>query len=220
MKKMYCKKHKHINIIIIIVIAIIIGVHFVFKFFNSKSLNMFLEYSEVETKKIITKILVESVNDNVINNINTDDLFLILKQNNSIKSIDLNSKYINTILNNVSKISEEALNELENRKSVFKLPSGIMFNNGILSNIFPTIPIRLNIIGNVLCVLNTKVESYGINNALFKLNIDITVDVKILLPFVSKNTTVIASVPIIIKLIEGEIPEYLLGGYLNNSFSN
>ena len=220
MKKMYCRKSRHINIIIILIVAIIISVYFVFKFFNSKSMNLFLEYSEIETKKIVTKILISSINDNVINSMDTDKLFLITKQNNNIKSIDLNSKYINLVLNEVSKISENTLNELENSKEVFKLPSGIMFNNGILSNVFPSIPIRLNIIGNVLCVLNTKVESYGINNALFKLNIDVSVDVKILLPFVSKNTTIIASVPIVIKLIEGEIPEYLLGGYLNNSFSN
>lgn len=217
MKKMYCKKNKKsINILTIILILIILGIHFMFKFFNDKAIPIFMEYSEIQTKKIISEVILNSISSKAIN---TKELFYTSSKGN-IESFDLNTEYINTILNDVTKEVDKKLYELETKDSIFKLPSGIIFNNNILSNIFPKIPIKLDIIGNTLCVLNTKIESYGINNALFKLNIDITIDVKILMPFISKTTSIMVSTPIVIKLIEGNIPSYLLGGYYNNSFSN
>ena len=181
---------------------------------------IFIEYSEVETKKIISKVIVDLINNEVLENINSSDLFYTTNESGKLETFDLNSKYINSILNEISVKVDNRLLELEQSNSVFKLPSGIIFNNNILSNIFPKIPIKLDIVSNALCIINTKIESYGINNALFKLNIDVSVDAKILMPFTSKTTSITTSIPIVIKLIEGNIPGYFLGGYYNNSFSN
>lgn len=220
MKKMYLRKrktNKFVFLLIIIIISLIIS----FKFFNNKAKNIFIEYSVLETKKIVSSVIMSSVNNHILNNIDINNLILIMRDNNNnIQTIDLNTIYINSILNEVASVVDSNLNNKLNTNYSFKLPSGIIFNNGILVNLFPKIPIKLNIIGNTMCVINTKIESYGINNAIFKLNIDITVDVKILLPFISRETIVTASMPIIIKLIEGSVPGYYLGGYLNNSFSN
>ena len=219
MKKMYYRKKKK-NTLVILIILIMIGVHFTFKFFNNRAIPLFIEYSETQTKKIISEVIIESINSEIINNIEPDKLFYTSTSSSNIESFDLNSKYINSILRDISTKLDKKLNELENNDSVFKLPSGIMFNNNIISNLFPKIPIKLDIVGNTLCVLNTKIESYGINNALFKLNVNITIDVKILMPFTSKNTAITVSMPLLIKLIEGNIPSYLLSGYYSNSFSN
>ena len=220
MKKMYLRKrktNKFVFLLIIIIISLIVS----FKFFNNKAKNIFLEYSILETKKIVSSVIMSSVNNHILNNIDINNLILIMRDNNNnIQTIDLNTIYINSILNEVASVVDSNLNNKLNTNYSFKLPSGIIFNNGILVNLFPKIPIKLDIIGNTMCVINTKIESYGINNAIFKLNIDITVDVKILLPFISRETIVTASMPIIIKLIEGSVPGYYLGGYLNNSFSN
>ena len=218
---MYCKKkRKNKNVIIILIIFILLGIHITFKFFNEKAMPIFIEYSEVETKKIISKVIVDLINNEVLENINSSDLFYTTNESGKLETFDLNSKYINSILNEISVKVDNRLLELEQSNSVFKLPSGIIFNNNILSNIFPKIPIKLDIVSNALCIINTKIESYGINNALFKLNIDVSVDAKILMPFTSKTTSITTSIPIVIKLIEGNIPGYFLGGYYNNSFSN
>ena len=177
-----------------------------------------MDYSIIETKKIVSKIIIDSINKEIINDIDSNNMFLIVKDSNDkIETIDIDSKYINYILNKVTTIIDENLNSLENKDSIFKLP---LFNNNILSNIFPRIPVRIDIIGNTLCVINTNVESYGINNALFKVNIDITIDIRILLPFVSEITTISTNIPIVTKLITGEIPGYYFGDYFNKSYSN
>ena len=218
MKKMRIKKKRSFNTIIIVIILIIIALGISFNYINKKSKTIFMKYSEIETKKIISKIITDSINNEVLNDIELNNLFIILKNSNDkIESIDLNSKYINYILNSATTILDKNLNELESKERVFEMP---IFSNGVLSNIFPKIPVKLNIIGNTLCIVSTNVESYGMNNALFKVNLDISIDIRILMPFVSQVTSVSTSMPIVIKLIEGDIPGYYFGDYFNKTYSN
>ena len=218
MKRMSIKKHKKINVVILLILLIIVTLFLVFRYLNKKSKELFMDYSIIETKRIISKLIIDSINNEVLDNMDINDLFIILKnKDDKIESIDINPKYINHILNNTTTILDNNLSKLEKEKSIFLLP---LFNNNILSNIFPKVPVRINVIGNTLCFINTKVESYGINNALFKVEIEIKVDVRILLPFVSDVASISTSTPIIIKLIEGEIPGYYLGDYFNKTYSN
>ena len=215
MKRMHIKRKHRINILMFIVILIVGTLFISFQYLNKKSKTIFMDYSIIETKKIISKVIVDSID---INNINTNDLFIILKnKDDTIESIDINSKYINYILNNTTNVLDKNLNKLENDKSIFMLP---LFNNTVISNIFPKIPVRINIIGNTLCLIDTKIESYGINNALFKIDLNVKLDIRILLPFVSKITTVETNIPIVIKLIEGKIPSYYFSDYFNKTYSN
>ena len=80
-----------------------------------------------------------------------------------------------------------------------------------LNNLLPKIPVRLNLVGTIFCKLTTDVESYGINNAIFRVNITATTTVKVVLPFTSKNVALEATIPIIIKIIEGDVPNYYFG---------
>lgn len=242
MKRMYLKKrrkkkNKILNLIIIIFILIIISVIYIFKVFNDKALPQFLSYSEIETTKIVTSIISSTVTEQVANSISVEDLFITTKDSNgNIKSIDFDTKNVNMILTRTIDVVEESLKYLEtgeieklklNNASlvsddklkkgiIYELPSGIIFNNVILNNILPKIPVKINLIGNIFCKLNTDVVDYGINNALIKVNINIEVEVKILLPFVSSNSKINVDVPIIMKIMEGNVPSYYFDGYLGS----
>ena len=80
----------------------------------------------------------------------------------------------------------------------------------------PKIPVRIDLISNIFCRINTDIKSYGINNALMTVSINITASVKVLLPFVSDTVEISSDVPVIIKLIEGSVPSYYFDGYLGN----
>lgn len=237
LKKYKHKKNKFVNKMIFIVILLIVSIIYIFKIFNEKALPQFISYSEIETKKIVSNIISNTVTQEITNNINMDDLFITLKDSNGdIQSIDFNSNEVNKILVNSSKSVEQNLKYLEkgevdklnlsnydNQKLkngiIYELPSGIIFNNTLLSNILPKIPIKMSLIGNVLAKLTTSVDSYGINNALIKVNINIEAEVKILMPFVSSNTILNVDVPIIMKIMEGSVPSYYFGGYLDTIVS-
>ena len=237
LKKYRKKKKKISNKILFIIILLIFSIIYIFKIFNQKALPQFISYSEIETKKIVSNIISNTITEEITNNINMDDLFIILRDSNGdIQSIDFNSSMVNKILVDSSKSVEQNLKYLEkgqidklnlsnynNEKLkngiIYELPSGIIFNNTLLNNILPKIPIKMNLIGNVLAKLTTSVDSYGINNALIKVNINIEAEVKILMPFVSSNTLLNVDVPIIIKILEGRVPSYYFGGYLDSIVS-
>ena len=224
------KSNKTINKIIIIIILLILSVIYVFKKINEKALPQLISYADIETKKVISLLINTTVTNTIANSINYDELFITTKDSNgNILSIDFNSKEVNRILDETSKVVENNINYLSkgdidklDKKSysddgvIYRLPSGVIFNNVLLNNIMPKIPVRIDLISNIFCRINTDIKSYGINNALMTVSINITASVKVLLPFVSDTVEISSDVPVIIKLIEGSVPSYYFDGYLGN----
>lgn len=220
------KKHIKINIIIIIILVLNISIFYVLNFFSEKAIPIFLEYSEIEVKRIATLIINNSIMNNIGTDVELNDLFILKtdKQGNII-SMDVNSSEVNKILlksgnileqnfkylekGEIDKLKMQNLNINSKRKGViYELPSGIVFNNVFLNNLLPKIPVRLNFVGSVFSKITTETESFGINNAIFKVNIHVSSNVKIILPFTSKNIELVATIPILIKIIEGDVPSY------------
>lgn len=237
LKKRRSKKHKIVNSLTLIIILIILLIIYIFKVFNDKALPQLISYSEIETKKIVSSIINSTVVEEIANNIDIEDLFITTKDSEgNVKSIDFNTSEVNKILASSTKVVEKNLKYLETgdveklnltnnilsnydleklkKGIIYEVPSGIIFNNSLLNNIFPKIPVKMDLIGNIFCRLNTDIESYGINNALIKVNIGVEVEVKILMPFVSSSTKIQANIPVVIKIIEGNVPSYYFNGYL------
>ena len=94
-------------------------------------------------------------------------------------------------------------------KGIFALiPLGISLDNIYLANFGPCIPVKLKYIGSVSTNLNTVVKDYGINNAIVTLSVHITVRERIVMPFISKIIVVENDIPIAIRIIQGNIPDY------------
>ena len=238
LKKYKKRKNKILNIIIFILILLITSIFYLLKLFNQKALPQLIEYSEMETLKIVSSIISSTVVEEVADNTNMEELFITLKDSEgNIKSIDFNSSEVNKLLVSASRLIEENLRYLESgnidklkldnyvlqsydkeklkKGIIYELPSGIIFNNILLNNILPKIPIKMNLIGNVYSKLTTDIESYGINNALIKVNIEVEAEVKILMPFISKTSSIDSTIPVIMKVIEGNVPSYYFDGYLD-----
>lgn len=242
MSKMKLKhKLKFSNIVVIFVILISLGVMILFKIFNTKLKPVFLKIANSETKKIATLIINDSVSKQLTSDLTFDNLFNIIKDNKgNINSIDLNSIIVNKVLTtttntailNLKYIEEGKIELLELPDSVivsydkddlkkgiiYKIPTGVVFDNALLSNIGPKIPVKFSLIGSVTSNINTKITNYGINNALIEVYVDLTVELEVILPLMTDNIKVTSSIPIVIKLIQGNIPEYYSNG-LNSTLA-
>lgn len=244
MGRMYLKKRKKqrnrlLNYLTLILILLIFFIILIFNFFNKKALPQLLDYSKIETRKIVSVIVSNTITKELSNKINMENLIIVPKNSNgSIKSIDFNSNEVNKILYYASSLVEQNLKNLEkgnidklnldnsilsnydNNKLkkgiIYELPSGIIFNNVLLNNILPKIPLKMSLLGSVFSELHTDIKPYGINSALIKINVKIKLEVKILLPFVSATENIENNIPIVIKIIEGEVPSYYFDGYSNN----
>lgn len=240
-KKLHLKKSKKkfivkkSNLIIFILVALFIGVSWLFWFMNKKLTPVIMDYAEIQAGRIATLVINQAITKEVTNEMDMDDLFIILKNDDGdIKSIDFNPLFVNKMLSMVTSSVQIYLQNLENGNLdeiglsnvglgdydkdklregiIFEVPTGIVLNNSLLYNIAPKIPVRLSLIGDIVSNVDTKITDYGINNALVEIIIKISVVEQVMLPFASDKITVSTNVPVAIKLIQGDVPNYYLQG--------
>ena len=139
-----------------------------------------------------------------------DSLFSIEKENNDIKRIEYDSYQATKIINQITDNIQNNFSLLEDTsnqgKVIYEVPIGLIFNNGFLRNVGPKVPVRLDMISDVITELSTGVKPYGINNALIEVRVKVTATTIVALPLTSKEITVSNLIPISINVISGSVP--------------
>ena len=242
MKMLLRKKKRKVNVLLICIIIIIflglISGYFI-NFYSRKAIPLLISYAEAESKKLIILVINKAVTKQ-INNVDTDQIFEVTYNNNGeVILVDFNSKRTSIALSTITSLVEFNLRAIEEGKIdmlelpdnsldlydedllgkgiILEVPLGVISNSVLLTNLGPKVPVKISLIGDVSSGFSTDVKEYGINNALITLNIDVSVDTKVVLPFVSENMNVSASIPIAMKVIQGKIPEYYLNGFTTKS---
>lgn len=168
-----------------------------------------------------------------------DNLFSITKNSaGEIQTVDFNAKEVNLLLNLISEKVEENLLKMEEghvdslnvsaalkgynfqklkKGIVCEIPVGVLFGNSLFSNLGPVIPVKLSFLGQVTAHLNTKVKTYGINNAYLELYVHIEVIERITMPMMTDEQKIQLDVPLTMKIIQGKVPNYFQGGIDQNS---
>ena len=217
------KKMNALTIILLLILLFIISLLLVFNYIGKSLSNKVEEYSMVEAKKIISNLINKSIEDDVVDNLRND---LFVKNNNTI---DFDSYKINRLILLINKKLKDNLNKLEKgeleidgitllkdmskikKGVIYEVPSGVIFNNALLSNIGPKIPVKLHMLGDANVQIDTRIKDYGINNAIIELYVKVNVSEQMILPFSTRKVEVEEFFPIAIKLIEGSIPDYYSG---------
>lgn len=194
----------------------------------------------IEVNKLSRNIINKAVNETVLKELETDKLFIIEKNlKGDIQLIDFDALYVNKILSSITENIEKYFYELENGYSsiidiknnlvtntditskkkgvIFEIPMGVATKNPIFSNIGPKIPIKLSLSGDLESCIKTTTQSYGINNSVITVYVNIKVNEQVLLPLITKRNTVSNDIPIAIKVIQGNIPNYYFNGVESNS---
>ena len=228
-------KTKKSTVLIFVIIVIIISTSLLFNFINNKVSPVLMNYAELELTKFSTLIINKAISKQMSDDMDIDELFLLTKDSTGeIKTIDFNPLIVNKLLTLITNTVQLNLKYIEQgnldlvdvpnsvlidydenalkKGVIFEIPSGIVFNNALLSNLGPKIPVKLNLIGDIISNINTKVTNYGINNAMIEVSINMEVTEQVILPFASKRITVTTNIPVAIKLIQGSIPNYYFNG--------
>lgn len=232
-------KNRTKDFIILTIIGLMLAIIFVFKFIDKKVSPVLLNYAELEARKVASVVINSAINKEVSKSINLDDLFIISKDSNGeINTIDFNPIEVNQILANTTEIIQNNLKNLEDgniedldlpnsnylsseedlkRGIIFEIPSGLMFDNSFFNNLGPKIPVRLNLVGDIISEITTNVSNYGINNALIEVRINLKLTEQVILPITSNRIEIEVSVPLALKIIQGTVPNYYLNGLSGNS---
>lgn len=217
--------------IILFIFLIILFIVLSFFYINKKTTPILMKYAEVEISKLSNLIITRTISKQMTGELNLDNLFIIDKGiNGEINTIDFDPKLVNKVLANCTSAVQVNLQYVEQGRLdlvdipelltsdyqtkngiIYYIPSGVVFNNSVLSNLGPKIPVRLNPVGNIEGNIHTKITDYGINNALIEVFVTIKIDEQIILPFSSKIIKVETDIPVAIKIINGKVPESYFG---------
>lgn len=224
LKKKRPKKPKFVNIIILIFILLILITRMILNYINKNISPKLKNYAELELKKISSLIITESINLEDLEKLNINDICIITKnEKQEILTVDINTVIINKIIRNATINIQENLKKLElgmidnnNQKNkngvVLKIPAGEIYDNFLLNNLGPKIPVKLKILGDMKTKINSNIKNYGINNALIEISLDITVTEKVILPISTSEINVNQTIPITLKLVTGTVPNYYSNG--------
>lgn len=224
-------KKNFLKLFIILIIIIIVSI-FVLTLFNNKVTPVYINYAEGEMKRLVTTVINKSISEKLTNEFASQDLFIIKNDSNSnMTMVDFDPVILNRFISSISDIVYENIKLISEKDkdilkkynvsdSIFYIPSGIIFDSPLLNNLGPRIPINMEIISSVNPNLETKVTEYGINNSLVEVFVNINASIKMILPMSSKDITITVIVPVAVKLIQGMVPDYYLGGLIENNKSS
>lgn len=239
-KIIFRTKKSKLNFIVYIIIALFISIFLLFRYINNKVSPLLLDYAEIESKKLSSIIVSKAINNEVAKELTVENLFIITKTDEGeIRTIDFNPVLVNQILLKATTAVQTNLKYLEDgdidklelgdntlinydpdnlREGIFyKVPTGIIFNNAILANLGPKIPVRFSLIGDIIANVITNVSNYGINNALIDAKIHLKLNQRVILPISTRDISVEVTVPIALKIVQGVVPEYYFNGFSANS---
>lgn len=234
------KKIRKINIFLITIIGVITGVILLLNNINKKFTPILLETAELEIGKFSTIVVNKAIAQVLEDKINTEDLFdTIMNEKGEIQTIDFNPIIVNQVLNVATSVVQNNLKLLEQgnldtigiydmdlpenrikdlKKGIItKIPIGVITGNSILANLGPSIPIRLHYIGDVNSNITTKITQYGINNALVEIGVKLQMTAQIILPFTTNKMLLDCDIPLAIKMIQGNVPNYYGSGLVKDS---
>lgn len=111
----------------------------------------------------------------------------------------------------VTKLVKDASVLLEESKSevIYELPLGALTRAVWLMNWGPKIPIRMRMLQAVNGEVTSKVEEYGLNNALLTIQVQLEVEVEVLSPYPIKTIRIQSDIPLVIDVREGPVPIFL-----------
>lgn len=224
------KRHKKFKIYFIICLFIFC-LYLLLSFFSKKMTPIMLSYAESKATKLATLLITQAVNGEVFHTMDVDDLVVTNKDSNGIiKEVDINPIYANKLLNMITNYVQEYIEKVENgdidslgvsdtifssydihklkQGIIYEIPSGVIFDNSLLSNLGPKIPVRINLIGDVETDIKTEITNYGINNVFFKVIAYVEVKMKVLLPFASSSLVASTNIPLVMKIIGGDVPDF------------
>ena len=223
MKRFYKKKKYNRKSKIGIIICCVIFLDIIFFNLFSGRLGKSISYSAMTKIEELTKFYLNDTIKKYLN-IDTKDYIKLNIVNNNIVNVDIDNNKCNVLLNNIITDLESNVKRIElgeitdyhnlemlrsNNGVVVFMPIGVTTNNTLFSRLGPKVPVKVSFLENVDAYVDVEVESYGINNSLIKLYINIKIEEIVVLPIEKDRNNIEYKFLLASKLINGEVPDML-----------
>lgn len=160
----------------------------------------------------VKELVAESINSAVIEVMEEspkeDFLNFTADENGYISMVSANTAYMNEFSSRMTEAIHDNISEIEGEK--VRLPLGTIAGSSLLSQVGPSVNLKIEPIGNASINFTTEFESGGINQTKYKVYMEVVGKVKPVVPFVKEEYEVNTVVPVAETVIVGKVPETYL----------
>ena len=93
---------------------------------------------------------------------------------------------------------------------IYSVHAGYFTGIALLSQVGPQIDVHMKIVSACSGELQVKSTPYGINCTLLEIDLVITTQLLVLTPFLMTQTPVECRIPLVIQIVQGKIPDYII----------
>lgn len=193
----------------LVILCLFFAVVFLFMIFSVIVNPVIVNTIELRAKSISTRAMNSAIADVVMNSIIYDDLINIVTDDmGNISMIQANSVEINNLSKSLAQATENKIEQYGQKGVDVALGSftGVPFFVGL----GPKVTLRATPIGAVTCNFVSKFENAGINQTIHRIYVDITANVGVVLPLLTKKFTTKQQVLVSESIIVGSVPEVYL----------
>lgn len=192
--------------ITIYILIILLVINFVSGYFSSR-VKLYIKQKATTTSSLI---IANTINEEVLPSIDLNNLInTVSSDNENIDSIYINTYQVNKILSVTTQSISNKLNNLNDEElNNLALPLGLIISDVLFYDLGPNINIKIYPVGSVKCDVKSVIEEYGINNSVFRLEIEVRVAFAVVIPLQRDEIEVVSSIPIVVQIIQGEVPRY------------
>ncbi|WP_017379123.1 sporulation protein YunB [Paenisporosarcina sp. TG-14] len=223
------------NIIPVFFVFVVISVGLMFYLVNVRLTPIYLQYAEVQSKKIASLVVSKAINSRTADLMNATDIIVeVPSESPGTVTTQFNTEIINRVQADIITLVQTQLEQAEkgnlanlpylddieydpdamedNGGIVFLVPLGQATNIPLLGNLGPKIPIRFHVIGNLQSNVVYDIREFGINNAMIDVSVVITVNVQVIVPLATKATVIEQKIPVALGIISSPVPQIYTKG--------
>ena len=194
-----------------------------------------IDYQIVSILKPYMNSEVERLTNNIVNQAirnkikNANYSFNKVNQNENSKLFSYDTIMLTKIKDEITAYVQDSFIQLDNGKIdeyfisdriktgrfkkvkhgvICDLTLGSVRGSTLFANVGPAIPIKLSFLGQIQSDIDVDIKEYGINNVMVTIYLIINVKEQISMPFSSDKVDIKVREPIVIDLVQGNIPHY------------
>ena len=172
--------------------------------------------SDVEARGRVTEIINSVILNEYLKKFNYDNIIDVEKdKEGNIVLIKADTLKMNKIASDVAIESQKEIKRIG--EIGIKVPLGYVMKNNLLAFFGPDIRVKIKPVGYIETKYLSDFESAGINQTRHKIYIQVKTNIRIIVPFNSKEIKVTNEVPISETIIVGKVPNTAINLELDNA---
>jgi len=171
------------------------------------------QFAANKAKLRMSIIINDAMMREVVPNLDTENLMVFRTNDREhVTDVIIDVQQVNHVITRMSADMQRSLQEAMIEEEL-SMPLGVLFGHPVLNMLGPSVQIDVQMTGNVVTDIVTRTTPYGINNSLIEVLIQTELSVMVIIPFQQEEVKVTTYTPLVIKVIQGEVPQY----YYNSS---